>query len=772
MFSLLLSISLLSNFLPNHPNVKYEKTPDWVVAIAPAEAQSTQQGRQYLLTDHQINVETDEAYTHIVYKVLEDGAEGSSTEELEFDPAYETLALNKLVISRNGQEIVPSLEGNVRLLQRELQLSRNIYNGIMTLHFILGDVREGDLIDLAYTIKGKNPVFGKYFFQSKALSFRDQIEKLHYRVVHNGNLQFKTFNADYTMEERQINDSLKESVLLLSPTKITNDIPNTPYFYMPWQLIQTSNFQSWQELSEWGSKLFAIESSNDAFNNIVQPWLDFPKEDRVIAALNFVQNEISYMGIEESIYSHQPHSPLVTLNNRYGDCKDKTLLLKALLNEMDIEATPSLVNTHYLNAIKSWFPSPYAFNHVILFVSLDGYNYWLDPTHKYQAGSLADYSQDFYGCYLLLNGQKDCLALPSLKWGNHETHIHTRFDLEKKSLNVQTKLLKNAANTFRSLLANEGKEFISKDYKEYYAKLFGSAEIITPLDIQDDRKNNVMATSENYFLDDLFDETNTFAVTSQIAHHIPQKVPLSRKAPLDLTYPNVIQEVIRVSSDRLQDIEESEGTLEHPSFVFKYKALKEKNDLVMQFSYQSKMGYIEPKDFKLLRELIPKIHDRLSYVVPYDELSPMANEAVEEPLEYSLWPAAVLLLCLAAFIIHKARKPINAEELAIDKIKKKWRTAFWIYFGPIILFLLTVTAISVYAKNIELSILFLTLLFIQSCWATFLYRKSYQQNGTKLLGFSLVLLTMGIANPLNIYFLIRSIKLFRYNRTLKKMANC
>ena len=48
-------------------------------------------------------------------------------------------------------------------------------------------------------------------------------------------------------------------------------------------------------------------------------------------AVNFVQNEIRYMGIETGKYSHKANSPEKVFKQRYGDCKDKSLLLASIL---------------------------------------------------------------------------------------------------------------------------------------------------------------------------------------------------------------------------------------------------------------------------------------------------------------------------------------------------------------------------------------------------------------------------------------------------------
>ena len=63
--------------------------------------------------------------------------------------------------------------------------------------------------------------------------------------------------------------------------------------------------------------------------------------------------------------SHEPQQPAVVLAQRYGDCKDKALLLAALLRELGVEAYPALVNTKLRQRLDDYLPSPFLFDHVI-----------------------------------------------------------------------------------------------------------------------------------------------------------------------------------------------------------------------------------------------------------------------------------------------------------------------------------------------------------------------------------------------------------------------
>jgi transglutaminase-like putative cysteine protease len=42
--------------------------------------------------------------------------------------------------------------------------------------------------------------------------------------------------------------------------------------------------------------------------------------------IRFVQDEVRYLGFEEGLNAHMPHTPLDVYNQRFGDCKDKVVV--------------------------------------------------------------------------------------------------------------------------------------------------------------------------------------------------------------------------------------------------------------------------------------------------------------------------------------------------------------------------------------------------------------------------------------------------------------
>jgi hypothetical protein len=67
--------------------------------------------------------------------------------------------------------------------------------------------------------------------------------------------------------------------------------------------------------------------------------------DKTEAIADFVQKDIRYFVIEKGIGGDQPHPAADIFRNRYGDCKDKSTLLSALLSSVGIHSAIVLVDT-------------------------------------------------------------------------------------------------------------------------------------------------------------------------------------------------------------------------------------------------------------------------------------------------------------------------------------------------------------------------------------------------------------------------------------------
>ncbi|MGM0575815.1 MAG: DUF3857 domain-containing protein [Myxococcota bacterium] len=148
--------------------------------------------------------------------------------------------------------------------------------------------------------------------------------------------------------------------------------------------VNVSTYGSWDELAGW-------------YANLVRPQLTLSpglqrKAEALVADADSVRDEVAavhawvvrntrYVGIEFGIHGFKPYRVTRVVRRGYGDCKDKTSLLVAMLDAVGVEARFVLVRTRNMGHVAPEPATLWAFNHAIAFVpALDA---WLDPTSEF-----------------------------------------------------------------------------------------------------------------------------------------------------------------------------------------------------------------------------------------------------------------------------------------------------------------------------------------------------------------------------------------------------
>ncbi len=158
--------------------------------------------------------------------------------------------------------------------------------------------------------------------------------------------------------------------------------------------------QSWQDVGRWYRGLLA------GLPRQAQPVRRLAAEltteeqaprQRLEALLAYLRHKVRYVAVEVGIGGYRPSPPEQVLSRKWGDCKDKSLLLVDLLEDQGIEARPALILLAGDRRIDPAFPSPAQFNHLIVAVPRDaveihdgdpvaGGYLFLDPTQTHGGG--------------------------------------------------------------------------------------------------------------------------------------------------------------------------------------------------------------------------------------------------------------------------------------------------------------------------------------------------------------------------------------------------
>jgi len=148
-----------------------------------------------------------------------------------------------------------------------------------------------------------------------------------------------------------------------------------------------TTLSSWDQIAAWFDTLVASRSDlGPDLQAEVEKWTKGLTDRQQIVEIlqDKVANQIRYTGLEFGLAGYQPNPCHDVWANRYGDCKDKANLLRAMLAHKGIVAHVALLNTDTLGRIEKASPSWNQFTHAITAVEdgKGGY-FFCDPTVKF-----------------------------------------------------------------------------------------------------------------------------------------------------------------------------------------------------------------------------------------------------------------------------------------------------------------------------------------------------------------------------------------------------
>ncbi len=505
-----------------------------------------------LLQERQIHAEKKERFFHTASQILTSaGVQYGSDISISFDPSYESLTLHWVKIWRNTNAFDRLDREKIKIIQQERELDRHIYDGRQSAVLLLEDVRVGDIIEYAYTVHGENPVFGGKFFDSISMQSTVPMERVFARLI-------------WTLPQRRFYVKNQETAAKPIVTRSGDviefiwegrNVPaireesSTPSWHPTEGWIQLSEFRTWAELNQWALALFENkEPLCVELKQLIEKWKWIPtREERAQKALQFVQDEIRYLGIEMGANGHQPHGVNSVFARRFGDCKDKTLLLVNILRALDIEAYPVFVDTRFRHRVENWQPSAIIFDHVIAQIRIGAQVYWADATANYQRGPLSARYFPNYGRGLVIRSGTTALTTIESKSGWPLETVTEKFTVRGKNdpanLEIVTVAEGLEAERFRMQFATVSRGEIEEDYLKYYATLYPKIRQTRALEFKDDEKQNRIEIREFYSMENFWEKSDedrkywcSFAPYS-ISALVRKPFTKGRSAPLALPFP-------------------------------------------------------------------------------------------------------------------------------------------------------------------------------------------------------------------------------------------
>jgi len=620
--------------------VKFEPAPAWVQNLQPPSGghlSASSNGLRYLLIDRQLNLDTRDVsqYSHYMMQITStEGLEQASQLSFDFDPGFESLQIHQVRVLRQGVYLDRLEPNELRLFQREPDLEHHLYSGAKTAYLILPDIRVGDVLEYSFSTHGINPVFGDKYSAQIQLDWEMPVEFNSVRVlVHSGRTLYYSVpegkNGKLTMTETSTH---RELLWQQSPVAAINADDDVPTWFMPHHYWSLSEFSSWQDVANWAMPLFEQSSTVDpSVQQLADQFMQQSADPkiRVMAALAFVQQQIRYLGIEDGIGSHVPRKASDTLYRRYGDCKDKTALLIALLKAMGFDAKAALVNLEQGAMLPRQLPSPYTFNHVIVTLMVAGQQYWLDGTDLNQGTDIDTIGVPYLRYALPVSPESTDLVALDDQYRTSEMLIRRELWLDKPQghLLVEAHYSGHEAENQRSDWKNMSLQQMSHQLLGYYSKLYPELEDSATPALQDDLQKNELVLRQQYTLSGKSEALMLSGLplyADQIDTYL-KTIDSTRKQPLAIGSPVKIRQEFIFHLPRDVNIADYNQHYDNEVFNFSVWVQQVKPRLVrVTYRYQNRLDHVPVRELARYREAVQQARDELALNLTFPPVVAMA----------------------------------------------------------------------------------------------------------------------------------------------------
>ncbi len=378
---------------------------------------------------------------HYIYQAYtEKGTEYVSQERFAYDYKLQKLHLAMArTIQPDGS--VQNIAANGAFIERGRNESQSqLYNSDQSLVVVYPNVKVGTLVEVIVVYESINPRIDNQFTYQIGFSTGWPADSKSYTIIlpnqMHQRLQLDTIGNGIPQ--------LKTSAFNDARTQLSWSKKSLPYgtsenaaapVSQAGPAVHLSTLTNWDQFASWYQGLADARSGlSDELKSLADKWTKDCKsaEETLEVLYKKVANDVRYLGLEFGHSGLQPYHCNEVWKHQYGDCKDKSNLLRNLLAYKGIHSCLTLVNTEHLGIIPRKTAGFRKFNHAILAVQLENNNSsWIfcDPTIEF--GSPGQLSQSSSGrdALIINNGKALWQTIPAGKPNSY----HYDFDLTLKT---------------------------------------------------------------------------------------------------------------------------------------------------------------------------------------------------------------------------------------------------------------------------------------------------------------------------------------------------
>lgn len=500
--------------------------------------------------------------------------------------------------------------------------------------FFLKEVDDNSIVEYSYTIRRKYPfLIDPWYIENSVPTLVNKFSVTVPISFTDFKLSYKAYN--FTEGTKPKITSLSNSTTY---TWVKKDIPRIekeplkPAYndYAKFIKFAPHDWQNWNDYSDWyynGKFKSQFQITDEVKKKTQELIQDKTTEYEKIKALYEYVQSMRYVFIALGDGAYVPSTPSEVLQREYGDCKDKSMILLALLESAGIEAHPVLVLTKHRGYMDPDFPS-WNFNHVIVkAVDSEGKVYWLDGTAKNVSPKFLPWMDSGINV-MVLNRDGTCVIEKTPEISYNENLSKTVIDIDilsaKKAVyTVNLEYYGNRGNSVRNSYEELTEKELLEVFNNHIINTFLSSEITEAALLNKDDIDKPMILRYKFETDSALEKIGNL----YLLNHSPYKTieEISDLNDDERTYPVVFQYLfmdeteinINIKDSYLEfeaEPEDFEKKTDKIDFSNTYEKISDKNMKIVQtFSV---------KDYEFPVEEYPEI------VKLFEKMQKISNEKV------------------------------------------------------------------------------------------------------------------------------------------------
>jgi len=324
---------------------------------------------------------------HRIMKIFSDPDKRYSHQEIPFNNSVRVVKIKARTIYPDG-EVLFLNEDDIR--EKSLLSEYILYSDAKVKEFYFPRVDTNCVVEYEYQLRFRTLLYwADWFFQSHLPTLYSS-----YTLIVPKDFDFKCKLLNDKIEpkidfrkgkkifvwETSDKGAINKEVFMPPAADVASQLIFSPLqFEFDGQIYSSKN---WDDIAEWYWKISqpGIISSQEV--NLLASKLTSgleSKEKKIKAIFDHIQEHIRYISIAIGTGAFKPHLCTDVLEYGYGDCKDMTSLLIALLKAVDIEAFPALLSTKGHRSLLIDMPKVKQFDHVVVAIPSNDDYIWLDP---------------------------------------------------------------------------------------------------------------------------------------------------------------------------------------------------------------------------------------------------------------------------------------------------------------------------------------------------------------------------------------------------------